>query len=248
MKLNGEVQPHILLKDGELPELVITCGDPGRAKFISSFLDDSVELAFNREYRSFRGKYKGIEIGVISHGIGGAGSAICFNELAEIGVKKIIRVGTCGSLCDSLKQGDIIVCEAAVRSDGVTPKLLPIEIPAISDLDVLNSLWKYGVEYNSKDIKIIRSIVVSDSLFYPGPMDVDYSIYSKVGICGIEMEFSTLFVMGMINKIKCGGICVVDGNPQKWDEGDYGPFNRRVSDSKEIMIKIALKAVIDGNN
>ena len=64
---------------------------------------------------------------------------------------------------------------------------------------------------------------------------------------GVILGYASL-VDGMINKIKCGGICVVDGNPQKWDGGDYGPFNRRVSDSKEIMIKIALKAVIDGNN
>ena len=60
--------------------------------------EKSEEIVWNREYRVYNVRFEGAEMTVASHGIGGPGAAICFEELIQLGAKTIIRLGTCGSL------------------------------------------------------------------------------------------------------------------------------------------------------
>ena len=94
----SDQQYHIKLKSGESAPYVIVPGDPGRVPLIASFLDDAQEVAYNREYCSYRGTYKGVDISVTSTGIGGPSAAIAIEELAKVGAQVMIRVGTSGSL------------------------------------------------------------------------------------------------------------------------------------------------------
>jgi uridine phosphorylase len=67
----------------------------------------------------FNVTFEGVNITVVSHGIGGPGAAICFEELIKLGATTIIRMGTCGSLKpNEIKQGDLVVSAAACREDG----------------------------------------------------------------------------------------------------------------------------------
>ena len=53
------LQPHIQLDETVNTRYAILPGDPGRLDRIALQLEDVRELAFNREFRSLKGNYKG---------------------------------------------------------------------------------------------------------------------------------------------------------------------------------------------
>ncbi|RCK78291.1 MAG: Uridine phosphorylase [Candidatus Ozemobacter sibiricus] len=234
------MQPHVKLAPGQIPPYVLVCGDPARAEQIARLMQDPKELAYNREYRTFVGTYEGERLAVTSHGVGSAGAAICFEELIKVGARVLIRVGTCGSLTDKLGQGDHIVASAAVREDGVSSLLIPLGYPAVADLQVIQALEKA-----CQDVKAPyqRGIILASDVFYPGLLPTSLELYSKANVPGVEMECATLFVIASLRGVKAGAIATVDGNPLKWQEGDYDPHGEKVAQGKARMLKIGLAAM-----
>ena len=123
-----------------LPTRALVVGDPFRAERISHQLDDVVEVAFKREYRTYRGRWNGVDIIVSSHGVGGAGALCQFQELMDAGVDTIIRLGTAGSLAPGIADGDLVVADSCIRDDGVTHQLMPESYPASSTAEVVLAL------------------------------------------------------------------------------------------------------------
>lgn len=232
--------PHLKLGKGSISPYVLVCGDPARAEKIAKLCDSYEELAYNREYRTFLGTYKNQKITITSHGVGSAGASICFEELIKIGAKVIVRVGTCGSLQDTLGQGDHIIATGAVREDGVTPLLIPQGYPAISDAEVC-----LAIEKACKDMAAPykRGIMLTSDVFYPAVLPTSLELYSKAGVPGVEMECSALFVIASLRGVRAGAVATVDGNPLKWDEGNYDPHGEKVTLGKERMLKIGLEAM-----
>lgn len=83
---------------GIISPVVLTVGDPFRTLLVASLCEKAEEIKWNREYRMFNITFEGVNLTVVSHGIGGPGAAICFEELIKLGATTIIRMGTCGSL------------------------------------------------------------------------------------------------------------------------------------------------------
>ncbi|HOY67224.1 MAG TPA: nucleoside phosphorylase [Candidatus Ozemobacteraceae bacterium] len=234
------MQPHLKLDTGNISPYVLVCGDPARAEQIANLCQNPKQLAYNREYRTFVGTYNGQQVTITSHGVGSAGAAICFEELIKIGAKVIIRVGTCGALTDALGQGDHIVTTAAVREDGVSSLLIPLGFPAVADSAVADALEK---ACRDEKAAYRRGIVVASDLFYPGLLPSSLELYSKAGVPGVEMECATLFVIASLRGVRAGGILTVDGNPLKWEEGNYDPHGEKVTKGKARMLKLGLEGI-----
>ena len=94
----SELQAHIRLSSDLNVKYAIMPGDPARLDRIAPYLDDVKEIGFNREYRCMTGTYKGVKILAISTGMGGASTAIAIEELKNIGVEAMIRIGSCGAV------------------------------------------------------------------------------------------------------------------------------------------------------
>lgn len=234
--------PHVKTTADKITPYVLVCGDPARALEVAKLCDSYEEVAYNREYRTLVGTYKGKKITITSHGVGSAGAGICFQELINLGAKVIIRMGTCGGIQDGLGQGDHIVVSGAVREDGVSPLMVPLAYPAIADsscCDAIESACKIAkAPYK-------RGIVLTSDLFYPSQViPSSLSLYQKAGVLGAEMEVATLLVIASLNGIKAGAIATVDGNPLKWDEGNYDPHGTKVAEGKKRMLTIGLEAIV----
>eukprot|EP00916_Digyalum_oweni_P017796 GHVL01029384.1.p1 GENE.GHVL01029384.1~~GHVL01029384.1.p1 ORF type:complete len:244 (-),score=57.85 GHVL01029384.1:119-850(-) len=242
------MQPH--LKISTIRPLVLVCGDPARAHTIAQSCDTYEELAYNREYRSFNVTKNKKNFSVCSHGVGGAGAAVCFEELIKLGAKILIRVGTCGALDEKLKQGDIVICTSAVRDDGASKLMIPPEFPAVSDPDILQTLWEISLNIykNISNISIIRGITYTCDLFYQSILPSKLSLYKDANVSCVEMEVSTLFIICKIRNIKAGAICVIDGSPLNWKDGDYNPTGPQTTEGKKIMIDIAIQAAVQLSN
>jgi uridine phosphorylase len=131
-------QYHIQLDEGDCAPYVLLPGDPGRVEAIASVWDSAEKVAQNREYVSYRGVYKGMPISCTSTGIGGASTAIAVEELARVGARVFLRVGTCGAFQKQVKDGDLIIFDSAARFDGTSRTYAPLEFPAVADYTVLS--------------------------------------------------------------------------------------------------------------
>ena len=133
-------QPHILCESKDISEYVILPGDPGRALRVGELLDDCIEIAYNREFRTIRGMYKDVTITVTSTGIGGPSAAIAMEELIACGGKYFIRIGSGGAVQSHVNIGDLVIGSAAIREDGTTKMYIEEEYPAVADVKLTNTI------------------------------------------------------------------------------------------------------------
>lgn len=138
--------PNLKINPTDISPYAIVCGDPFRTEQIAERLDGAKEIAFNREYRTFVGEYRGTKITVTSHGVGGPGAAVCFEELIQGGVHTLIRVGTAGAYHEYLPPGHLVISTATVREEGLTRQLVPLSFPAVADHAVVAALEEAAVQ------------------------------------------------------------------------------------------------------
>ena len=108
-------QAHICLDETLGVRYAILPGDPARLDRVAAQLESVRELAYNREFRSLTGTYKGVPVLAVSTGIGGSSAGICVEELHNIGADTFIRVGTCGGIELDVRSGDVVVATGAIR-------------------------------------------------------------------------------------------------------------------------------------
>ena len=101
---------HIAAKEGEIAEVVLLPGDPLRAKHIAeTFLENPKQYTSIRNIFGYTGTYKGKKVSVQATGMGVPSISIYTHELiTQYGVKKLIRVGTCGGMHEDVKIRDIV--------------------------------------------------------------------------------------------------------------------------------------------
>src|SRR2546422_9253826 len=136
----GDLQYHIRCKPGDVGEVVLLPGDPGRVEPIARLLDSPRLIARNREYTTYTGTLGGRAVSVCSTGIGSPSTAIAVEELAAIGARIFLRVGTTGSIQSHVVFGDLVVATAAVRDEGTTPGYAPLGYPAVADFELAQAM------------------------------------------------------------------------------------------------------------
>lgn len=219
-----EVKYHIQLKKGDVGRYVFLPGDPGRCEEIAQYFDNPKKMASNREYTTYTGTLLGEKVSVTSTGIGGPSTAIAVEELVAIGADTFIRVGTSGGMQPYEKPGELAICTAAIRDEGTSLQYMPIEFPAVADIEVVLALKeaaeKVGVGY-------YLGVAHSKDSFYgqhePERMPVAAKLLErwkawKMGgaICS-EMESATLFILGSMFRKRTGGIMLIGANQESND-------------------------------
>ncbi|MFI9647014.1 nucleoside phosphorylase [Streptomyces sp. NPDC052040] len=229
-----------------LPPYAVVVGDPARAAAVAELLDGAEEVSYHREYRVFRGGRRGLPVTVASHGVGAPGAILLFQELADAGIRTVLRLGTAGAMRPGIGDGDLVVAEAAVRDDGVTGQLLPPEYPAVAAPEAVLALLRAAREAGAP---CHRGIVWSRAAFQPGLLPLD--AYDRAGLAAIEMELSALLVTASLRGLVAGGLLVVDGvNADElvdaeapFSTGGYDPHRQVVARGVERGAVVALEAL-----
>ena len=208
---------HLPIKFGEVARYVIVPGDPNRVPVIAESLENVINQGQNREFNAYKGTHNGIEVSVVSTGIGCPSTAIAVEELSYIGAEVFIRIGTSGSVDNSAKKGDIFIATAAVRDDGTSKQYIPIEFPAIASHNVVSNLIKASKNLNiDSKVGICQS---KDSFFgetEPDRMpvapylDFKWKSWQEGGVGASEMEAATLFTLSQIKRIEAGAILAIE--------------------------------------
>ncbi|NIU33636.1 MAG: nucleoside phosphorylase, partial [Gemmatimonadetes bacterium] len=71
------------------------------------------ELARKREFVTYLGELAGQPVLVTSTGIGGPSASIAVEELARLGVRTFLRVGTTGAIQEGMEAGDVVITTGA---------------------------------------------------------------------------------------------------------------------------------------
>ncbi|MFV0306326.1 MAG: nucleoside phosphorylase [Desertimonas sp.] len=237
--------PILAARIDDVPERVLVVGDPGRAGRVAERLVDAREVSRNREYVMFRGVHDGTEVGVVSHGVGSAGAAVCFEELCRAGARRLIRAGTTGGLQPDVRDGALVIARAAVRDEGITHRLVPAGYPAVADVDVVQALRAAAADGGPP---VVEGIVVTSDLFYPHEvLGSDLALWQRAGAIAVEMEVAALFVTASLHGVAAGAILTVDGNPLLAGDDDmsgYDPHRDVVRTATDRMLTIALDALV----
>lgn len=184
--------PHINAEMGDFADVVLMPGDPLRAKYIAeTFLEDAVEVNNVRSMLGFTGTYKGRRISVMGHGMGIPSCSIYAHELiAEFGVKKIIRVGSCGAVRDDIKLRDVVIGMGACTDSKVNRlRFKDHDYAAIADFDMV----RHAVDAAAAQGMAVRvGNIFSADLFYTPDLDM-FQVMKKYGIFGVEMEAAGIY-------------------------------------------------------
>ena len=173
--------------------VAILPGDPGRVAKIASRLDDPAALASNREFTSWIGFSAGTPIVVCSTGIGGPSTSIAVEELAQLGVRTFLRVGTTGAIQPDIAVADVIVTTGSVRMDGASGDFAPYEYPAVAHYDCVHALVESARELGHATHV---GITVASDTFYPGQERYDtVSGYVRRSLQGSRDEWAALHVL-----------------------------------------------------
>lgn len=188
--------PYHLRPSTDYAEDVLLPGDPGRALALAQQLLTEPRMSNHaRGLWGYTGETPaGRALSIQSTGMGGPSAAIVLRELAELGVRRAIRVGTCGALDPDLGHGDLFVAGEALAEDGASRALGAGEV-ADPDPDLTGRVAA-AIEGTPTPARI-----VSTDLFYEaegdgGPSRPRAASWRRRGAVAVEMEAATLFTLG----------------------------------------------------
>lgn len=193
-----------------LAERVLLPGDPGRALLLAqTLLARPVMFNHHRGLWGYTGTASdGEPLTVQSTGMGGPSAAIVIAELAELGARQLVRVGTCGALQRSLALGDLLIAEEAIPEDG-TSRALGAAGRLTPDSRLAASLREAASNGgHDRPPRVHGGVVVSSDLFYDAPEGAEER-WITAGALAVEMETATLFALAARRGLEAAAILLV---------------------------------------
>ncbi|OHE74927.1 MAG: purine-nucleoside phosphorylase, partial [Treponema sp. RIFOXYC1_FULL_61_9] len=169
-------------------------GDPLRAQFIAeTFLENPVRYTDVRNMYGYTGTWKGKRVSVQGTGMGIPSISIYVNELfKDYGVKRAIRVGTAGSIQESVKLRDLVIAQAASTDSGANHlRFQGMSFAPTANFGLLNKAYETAV---SKGWAPKVGNILSSDMFYTEDPD-QWKLWSKFGVLAVEMEAAELYTL-----------------------------------------------------
>jgi purine-nucleoside phosphorylase len=184
--------PHLNAAEGDFAEAVLLPGDPLRAKHIAdTFFDDARQVNDVRNALAFTGTYEGMEVSVLGTGMGIPTASLYSQELiAEYGVQRLVRVGSCGALQDDIAMRDVILGVGACTDSNVNrARFAGMDFAAIADFGLLRSAAEAA---EAAGVDVHAGNIHSADLFYD-PRDGIFDTMAEMGVLAVEMEAAGIY-------------------------------------------------------
>jgi purine-nucleoside phosphorylase len=198
---------HVRAEPGDYAEACLLPGDPLRAKYIAeTYFESPVQRNAERGLLGYTGEYQGRSVSVQATGMGCPTAAIVMEELVQLGVKRFLRVGTCGGLQTDLELGDLIVALTAVPADGTARHYVGDE-PHCPTAD-----WElvHGAVHAAKELgQPMRVGAIASSDTFYDPDEGRHERWSSRGVLAVEMEAAVIFTLGALRKVQSGCLLTV---------------------------------------
>lgn len=203
--------PHINPRGVPIAETVLIPGDPLRAKFIAeNYLDDVEQFNEVRNMLGFTGTYRGTEVSVMGSGMGIPSIGIYASELVKFfGAKKLIRVGSCGSLQKDIDLYDVIIAQSASTDSNFLHQYgLPGTFAPTASWQLLAAAVEQA---KRQDATYHVGNILSSDVFY-NEDETANARWSGMGVLGVEMESAALYAIAARHGVDALGIFTVSDN------------------------------------
>ena len=227
-------------KPGDIADTVLMPGDPLRAQYIAEkFLDDARQVTDVRNMLGFTGFYKGRELSVVAHGIGIPSATVyCTDLITQYGVKRIVRVGSCGTVSESVKMRDIVVAMGASTDSNVNRiRFNGYDFAAMADFELLENVVSaarnLGASFH------VTNVFTSD-LFYPPPGSEMWDTMERLKIPVVEMEVAGIYGVAAEYGASAVALCTVTDDARA--VAGLTVEDRQIT--LDQMVEIALEGVL----
>jgi uridine phosphorylase len=255
-----EVTAEDLASKQEGGRVFLLPGSPQRAEMIAAHFESARTFPSPRGHTVTIGELNGeggvVEVGCVSTGMGCPSVGIIVTELVELGVRRLIRVGSAGGLQPGIAVGHVVIATGGVRDEGASLAFAPVEFPAVASWRSTEALVAAAREILPEGSYHLGIIHSKDSLhgreFAVGPRAEENERYMRLlgalGCVGSEMEVAHLFVLarGLASAvptspagedpIEAACVCGILGAVS----GESGAGDRQLAE--ERAIEVALRA------
>ncbi|MDN5344794.1 MAG: uridine phosphorylase [Clostridia bacterium] len=224
-----KLQYHIRCRPGDVAEYVLLPGDPERVPLIAARWDTARTISNYREHVTYTGTLGSIPVSACSTGAGGGSTASALEELAALGAKTFIRVGTTAALQEDINCGDLIICAGAVRRDGTSPQYVEPAYPALASYEVVLALVQAA---ENLALPYHVGLACTTASFYCGQGRPGFGGYRQsfmdhlvedmkgAGVLNFEMEAATVLTLSQLFRLRAGAVFAVVANRIR-DEFNY---------------------------
>ncbi len=237
---------HLKIAPADIARFVLLPGDPQRSAFIADkFLEKSRPINAYRGLDAYTGFYHGTRVSVVTSGMGSPSAGIVVEELSRLGVKVIIRAGTCGGVSKQIKPGDIVIPTGAGSMTGFKDAYGIGDVPSVPDFSVLERLVRFagagtgGKPRGHTTAFHVGPIMTSDAFFAEKG---DAKLLESKGILAMEMECAAVFSLGHVLGMKTGALLLATGNINYAEQVMDTP---RIKSAMDSMLAISLKVLKD---
>lgn len=231
--------PHISAQPGAFAESVLLPGDPLRARYIAEhFLDDAREVTAVRNMLGFTGTYRGMPVSVMGTGMGIPSASIYATELIkDYGVRRLVRVGSCGGLGADIALRDIVLAAGACTDSQVNrARYDGQDFAAIADFALLRAAADAAA---AAGVNVRVGNVHSAELFYD-PRPTQLAMFARMGVLAIEMEAAGLYGVAAEFGARALGIMTVSDLVPSGEQTSSDERERTFGE----MVTVALEALL----
>jgi uridine phosphorylase len=192
----------------------IVTGDPDRVPHLVEAVGAATATWSKRGYVCSEVDVDGLPLLIAGTGIGGPSTAIAVEELAQLGVEQVIRVGTCGSMQSAVHAGELVISSGSVRDDGTSHHYLPASVPAVPDHRLLSSLVATAAA-----MAVTHHVGIThckDAYYVERPEGLPledqwiarWRVLRSIGVLATEMEAAALFAVATARRLRAAAIFV----------------------------------------
>ncbi len=230
---------HIAAREGQIAESILLPGDPLRAKFIADTMLEGAECFTQvRNIFGYTGTYNGRRVSVMGTGMGMPSLSIYVNELIrEYGVKRLIRVGTCGGMRSEIKVRDLILAMSASTDSAVNKvRFRGMDYAATASFKLLMAARTAAL--GAGRMPFIGPILSSDSFYTEDPDQ--WKLWAGFGVLAVEMETAELYTLAAKHGVDALAILTVSDHLVSGEATSSAERQTTFAAMAEIGLKTAI--------
>lgn len=232
-------------KAEDVGSCAILVGDPDRVERIGALLEAPVYLPVKRGLKTVTGTYNGTRVSVAAFGMGSPIATIVMHELADLGLRRFVRIGTAMHFPPA-RPGDYVISQSALAFEGTSPSYAISDAPPVADAGLVANLTAAATQHGATST---AGIFATFDAFYRDMFSLDLAGVAKVtqtrqmlrdrGVLATDMETSALLTAGEALGVACATLCLgtVDGISQEKLAAEP------LATGEHLMFRISLDAI-----
>ncbi|HEU0028701.1 MAG TPA: nucleoside phosphorylase [Ktedonobacterales bacterium] len=184
--------------------------------------------------RVAQGKAGERDVALVKLSIGAPAAVATLEELIVLGVKRILVVGTGGSLQPALPIGSLAIPTGAIREDGTSFHYAPAGVEVAPDADLARALGEAVAALGSP--VAFGPVWTTDAPYRELRSKV--AVYSAMGALAVEMEASALFALSAFRQTRLAVLLAIsDELFHEWRPGFH-------ADELRLAQRVATQAAL----